>query len=126
MQRQQRGGGKQEALEGALSTHILQPRGAEQHDLLQFFKNQEHTIQDILSDSLKNKQGIKWFLTLQAKLKKYNPEGEVTAIAEPVFRSLNHRLTLESQMEQQIAEAFQKLFKNLEDFQGEGNGWVVD
>lgn len=123
----QRGGGaKQEALDGAVATHTFIPTDVEKHDIMQLFNSKEKDIKIILSDGLEEKKGIKWFLTIQCKFKKYNVENEVIAVADPVFRSFNYRLTLDSDMSEQLAKAYQKLYKSMDEFQGEGSGWILD
>ncbi|XP_046585666.1 uncharacterized protein LOC124292570 [Haliotis rubra] len=71
------------------------------------------------------KKGMKWFLTLRLKFIKYDENNE-SMLAEPVLRTTNYWVTNSSEIDEQLAEAFQKLYTSSQEFQAEGSGWMLD
>lgn len=77
-------------------------------DLLKFFKDIGGNIHQILETRLQSIKCIKWFITLFVRFVKYNQNNEAV-YAEPVFRSSSFACTNDSQIEDQIAEAYRHL-----------------
>ena len=123
--RQQQGGGQVNALEGTAQTEILEPNAGNLWDILQFFVDNKERIQTILSDRFLNVKGMKWFMTLFVKFVKYNQNNEAV-YAEPTFRSVSFACTNESQIQEQMAEAFQHLHNSYQNFERDGSGWSID
>ncbi|XP_046564057.1 zinc finger protein 790-like [Haliotis rubra] len=117
----QTGGGQRSALEGSLRTTTITPREANNVDILQFLADEETNIVDILQDFMSEKTGMKWFLTLKLKYIKYD-ENNQSHLAEPVLRSTNFWVSNLSEINEQLAEAFQKLYTSSQEFQAEGSG----
>ena len=64
----------------------------------------------ILNDRFLNAKGMKWFMTLFVKFVKYMYNQNNEAIyAEPTFWSVSFACTNASQIQEQMAEAFQHL-----------------
>jgi hypothetical protein len=121
----QQGGAIEQALEGTVQKHELLPNDSNKWNILQMYADNDDKLKDILSTSLEEKKGIKWFLTLHVKLIKYDPDGN-TFSAEPVFRSFTLSSTNATQFEDQVGEAFQKMHKDFQLFQRDGSGWTLD
>ncbi|KAK3104922.1 hypothetical protein FSP39_013260 [Pinctada imbricata] len=76
-------------------------------------------------ETLQKTRGIKWYLTLYVKFVKYNQNNEAV-YAELVFRSINFALTNASEIQQHLANAFQKLHNSYQNFERDGSGWTID
>lgn len=120
----QRGGSVESALEGTVQKHKILPNDSNKWNILQMFADNEEEVKEILSTSLEEKRGIKWFLTLHVKLVKYDPEGN-QILAEPTFRSFTLASTNITEFDTQLAEAFQKLHKDFQQFERDGSGWTL-
>ena len=75
--------------------------------------------------ALKQKTGIKWFLTLHVKFVKYS-ENNGVVYAEPTFRSYTAVLSNASQCEEEIASSLRKLHNDYHNFERDGSGWSID
>ena len=123
--RQQQGGGRINALEGTAQSEVIEPNAGNLWDILQFFVDNKVLIQAILTDRLTNVKGVKWFMTLFVKFVKYNQNNEAV-YAEPTFRSVSFACTNASQIQEQMAEAFQHLHNSYQNFERDGSGWSID
>ena len=123
--RQQQGGGRINALEGTAQSEVIEPNAGNLWDILQFFVDNKVLIQAILTDRLTNVKGVKWFMTLYVKFVKYNQNNEAV-YAEPTFRSVSFACTNASQIQEQMAEAFQHLHNSYQNFERDGSGWSID
>ncbi len=121
-QKQQHGEGVH-ALEG--TARVVTLDSGNQWDVLQFFKDNESSITDILVDRMNHVKGMKWFITLFVKFVKYDQNNEAI-YAQPVFRSINFTCTNVSQIEEQLAEAFQNVHNSFQNFERDGSGWTID
>ena len=80
------------ALNGNLKTVQMKPRINEKHDLTLFLKGKKANIFKNLKTELKEKKGVKWFISTQVKMVKYRPDGQ-DEFATPHFRGNCQRLT---------------------------------
>ena len=90
-----------------------------------FFVDNQELIADVLEQALKQKIGIKWFLTLLVKSLKYNENNEAV-YAEPTFRSYTAVLSNASQCEEEITSSLRKLHNDYQNFERDGSGWSID
>ena len=114
-----------QALEGTVESTRIYPTPGNLWDVLLFFVDNQQTVTDILIDALKEKTGMKWFLTLHVKLVKYNNNNE-PVYAEPTFRSYTAILSNSSQSEDDVAGCFRKLHNDYQNFEKDGSGWSID
>ena len=121
--RQQQGGGQINALEGTAQSESKEPNAGNLSDILQFFVDNKVLIQAILTDRSTNVKGMKRFMTLFVKFVKYNQNNEAV-YAEPTFRSVSHAYTNTSQIQEQMAKAFQHLHNSYQSF--DGSGWSIN
>ena len=84
--------------------------------------NEEESIKFDIKEYLLRHKDIKWYLSLEVKYSKTNNEGEEVT-AEPIFRSKNVATTNHDEIDEQLAGAFQQLYKAQEEFQRDGSGW---
>ena len=122
----QRGGNvKIYALDGTVETTTIHHSPANLWYVLLFFVDNQELIVDILVQALKQKTGIKWFLTLHVKFVKYS-ENNGVVYAEPTFRSYTAVLSNTSQCEEEIASSLRKLHNDYQNFERDGSGWSID
>ena len=77
-----------------------------------------------LSQELKTKRGLKWFVSVQVKLMKPKADGS-DEISEPHFRSLCTTTFNHHEIEEQLGEASQKILSAFSTYQKEGSGWTL-
>lgn len=58
---------------------------------------------------------MKWFLTIKLKYIKYDENNE-SKLAEPILRSMNFWTYTVSQIDEQLAEAYEKLYTSSQEF----------
>ena len=120
--KKQQWGGAETSLNGAVSKTSIQPE--QKWDMLKMFSEEERNIKSNIEDVTLRK-GIKWYLAIKMKYVKTNQAGEEVA-SEPVFRSTNLTTSNKSQINEQLAKAFQQLFTTQQEFQREGSGWNLE
>ena len=116
-------GGAEHALNGTVSTTTLNPE--QKWDLLKCFAEVDVQILENLKEDLHIHRGIVWFIGISIKFSKLTPEGE-TILHEGFFRSKNVVTTIEFQLKNQLAEAYQKIYASFEAFMREGSGWCLE
>ena len=77
-----------------------------------------------LSQELKTKRGLKWFVSVQVKLMKLKADGS-DEISEPHFRSLCMTTLNDHEIEEQVGKASQKILSAFSTYQKEGSGWTL-
>lgn len=103
-------------LDGTVETTTIHHSSGNLWDVLLFFVDNQELIANILVQTLKQKTGIKWFLTLHVKFVKYNENNEAV-YAEPTFRSYTAVLGNASQCEEEIASSLRKLHNDYQNFE---------
>ena len=119
-QNKQQWGGAETSLNGVVSTTKIRPE--QKLDILKMLSNEEENINSNIKEDLLRHKGIKWYLSLKVKYSKTNNAGEEVT-TEPIFRSKNVATTNHDEVDEQLARAFQQLYKAQEEFQREGSGW---
>ena len=117
-------GEKREALNKAIVSHMLE-LGEVKTDLLQVLAEKEAEITAILDEDLKEKKGLKWYITVKVRFTKENQSGESVS-SEPIFRTKMAILLNMAGFEEVLAAAYQDLHKKFQEFQREGSGWNID
>ncbi|XP_020915114.2 zinc finger imprinted 3, partial [Exaiptasia diaphana] len=112
------------AIEGSLKVFHYKPRVKEQYDMQLTLKGKKAPINKQLNKQLTMKKGIKWYISVQAKLVKTNSEGEVVT-SEPHFRSCCNTTVNSNEIVKQLNEANEKITKALATYQREGSGWLL-
>ena len=112
------------ALNRNLKTVQMKPRINEKHDLTLFLKGKKANIFKNLKTELKEKKGVKWFISVQVKMVKYRPDGQ-DEFATPHFRGNCQRLTNFNALPDQYEECVEKIKESFQSYQREGSGWQL-
>ena len=113
----------QSALAQTAKTTSWTPQANE--DLLKSMKELEEQIKDTLQSDTNQHRGIKWSVASTVCYVKTSVDGEVQT-NDMTFRTSNAIATSHSDIDRQIPEAFQDLYRQSQDFQDEGSGWSLD
>ena len=117
--------GCETAIKGQLKTILIKPRGnAEKYDLLVFLQGKQANVLQNLERELKERRGLKWFITVQARMVKYRAE-ESDQFTTPHFRSQCERLLNIDELSQQYQESIEKVKESFQSYQREGSGWQL-
>ena len=114
----------QTALDGNLKSIQMKPRENEKYDLSVFLQGKRANALKHLEKQLKEKKGIKWFISVQVEMVKYNTDLEDT-FAEPHFRSNCQRLLHLKDLPEQYLNCVDKIKESFETYQREGSGWQL-
>ena len=112
------------AVNGNLKTIQMKPRINEKHDLTLFLKGKKENIFKNLKTELKEKKGVKWFISTQVKMVKYKPDGQ-DEYTSPHFRGCCQRLINLSALPDQYQECVEKVKESFGTYQREGSGWQL-
>ena len=112
------------ALNRNLKTVQMKPRINEKHDLTLFLKGKKANIFKNLKTELKEKKGVKWFISVQVKMVKYRPDDQ-DEFATPHFRGNCQRLTNLNALPDQYEECVEKIKESFQTYQREGSGWQL-
>lgn len=117
------------AFKDSLKKVGFKPRKEQKHDMSQFLRGKTKSIlgqtKQNQSKELKEKKGLKWFISVKARFVKPKPNGE-DLVVEPHFRSLCMTTVNPHELERQLQEANQKVKDSLAIYQKEGSGWVLN
>ena len=112
----------QQALQNNARVVKFTPRANK--DLLASLKELEQ-LTDEVKNTCAQHRGVKWYIIVSASYSKVTPDGEVRT-ATPTFRT-RVAITLQgTDIDEQIADAYQQLYERADEFQREGSGWSFD
>ena len=114
----------QSALNGNLKTIPMKPCVNEKYDLSLFLHGKRANVLKNLERELKEKKGVKWFITVQVKMVKYRPD-EQDEFSSPHFRSNCQRLVNLNEVSNQYQESVDKVKESFQTYQREGSGWQL-
>lgn len=114
----------QSALDGNLKIMQMKPRQNEKFDLTLFLQETKANVLKHLEKELNEKKGVKWFISAQVEMVKYNIDLEDT-FAEPHFRSNCQRLLHLQDLPEQYLNCVDKIKESFETYQREGSGWQL-
>ena len=116
--------GCESAINENLKTILMKPRINEKHDLTLFLQGKKSNVLKNLKAELKEKKGVKWFISVQVKMVKYTPDG-TDQFAYPHFRSSCQRLMNLNTFNKQYQESVDKVGESFHSYQREGSGWQL-
>ena len=126
----QRGGGGakaiprvQHALQNTARNTQLSPNIS--IDILGALQDLELSIMEILQQALDQHRGIKWYCELIAQYSKLGPDGDVVTL-ENVFRSRTEAANNVNDMTNDLAAAYQEIYRQSQEFEQRGSGWSLD
>ena len=114
----------QSALDGNLKSIQMKPRENEKYDLSIFLQGKRTNVLRNVERELKEKKGVKWFISVQVEMVKYNTELE-DVISQPHFRSQCQRLLHVQDLPEQYLNCVEKVKESFEMYQREGSGWQL-
>ena len=112
------------AVKDSLKTFKFKPRIQEKYDLSKLLYGKKESLVNRLSQELKAKRGLKWFVSVQVKLIKPKADGS-DEISEPHFRSLCMTTVNDHEIKEQLGEANQKILSAFSTYQKKGSGWTL-
>ena len=112
------------AINGKLKTIQMKPRVNEKYDLSLFLQGKRVNVLKNLERELKEKRGLKWFITVQVRMVKYRPDG-MDEFSTPHFRSECQRLINLNELPVQYQECVDKVRGSFQAYQREGSGWQL-
>jgi 23S rRNA A1618 N6-methylase RlmF len=113
------------ALEGNLKTIKMKPNQSEKQDLMFCLERKKTSVLKILEKQLKEKKGVKWFVSVQVKMVKLTPDNE-EKVAFPHFRSRCFTSLGVDELDRQYDEAVGKIKESFLEYQREGTGWQLE
>ena len=111
-------------MKDSVKTFKFKPRIQEKHDLRMLLHGKKKSLVNRLSQELKTKRVLKWFVSVQVKLMKPKADGS-DEISEPHFHSLCMTTFNDHEIEEQLGEASQKILSAFSTYQKEGSGWTL-
>ena len=111
------------AFNGCIQDRTLYPHHEEKYDLLTFFANTKQDVINFLNARL-NQQAIKWYLSVQVDLVKNTIDGEQVQ-QHPHFRSITFTTLHEETLNEDINEAYHKMFKLFEEYMKDGSDLIL-
>ena len=111
------------AMKDSLKTFKFKPRIQEKNYLSRLLYAKKESLVNRLSQELKTKREIKWFISVQVKLFKPKADGS-DEISEPHFRSVCMTTVNVHEIEEQLNEVNQKILSAFTTYQKEGSGWM--
>lgn len=93
-------------------------------DVTQAIAEIDEEVRFNLQSRVNDLGGIKWWISIFVTFVRISPEGE-TQTTEAVFSSETYRLFNDDGISDDLANAYQQLFTNTEDFIALGSGWTI-
>jgi len=113
------------SLHGGANVRNIYPNEDDDMDLSGFFKNVKTEVKQHLHQQSRELNGVKWYLCLLLHLEKEDRQGNKID-SWPHFRSKTYiSLPNVDSTEHDLDEAFQKMFKSLEEYLHEGLAWIL-
>ena len=113
------------ALDDTIRVIEVNNTAAYEADPLLYFKQNEERILAILTNALKDLGAIKWHAVILVRFSKMNEFGELVRV-EHHIRCNSRTATVQINLVEQIAEAFQQLYLIINDFNTLGSGWNLE
>ena len=114
----------QSALGGNVKSIQMKPRQNEKYDLSLFLQGKRANVLKHLEKELKEKKGVKWFISVQVKMVKYREDSN-DEFSEPDFRSNCQRLLNLHELPEQYLTCVEKVEESFQSYQREGSGWQL-
>lgn len=114
----------QSALGGNVKSIQMKPRQNEKYDLSLFLQGKRANVLKHLEKELKEKKGVKWFISVQVKMVKYREDSN-DEFSEPHFRSNCQRLLNLHELPEQYLTCVEKVKESFQSYQREGSGWQL-
>jgi hypothetical protein len=113
-----------EALGGALKTHIINAEGLNKFDPMTFLKHRYEKIKDVIKQNIKERGGIKWYLSMKIKMSRR--KGDANETAELHFRAKCQTSLKIEDTDERVKESIRKMYTSFIEFQRQGRNWTTD
>ena len=113
------------ALGGVFVSHSLNPTSDTEGDLTLFRSEITPHLNNIISDELSRKGGVKWYITCKIELTRSNSEGG-SEIRSAYFGSRSVIELLTNTIDEHISTAFTKIEQDMENFNSTGSNWIFN
>ncbi|VDI51060.1 Hypothetical predicted protein [Mytilus galloprovincialis] len=112
------------ALNGTVETHIFEAKGLNKFDPMTFLKSQYDDVKEIIKFKIKERGGIKWYLSMKVKMSRR--KGDDVETAEPHFRGKCQTSLKLEDIEAGLKESIKKMYTSFIEYQRQGSNWTVD
>jgi len=111
------------AIDNTAHTVTLHPKN--DTDVLLAMQELEHRIISVLTEDLDRHRSIKWYIAIGARYMKLDSEQHVIE-TETAFTSQTRITLLREELDNQIPEFMQEIYKQSSEFTTKGSGWTLD
>ena len=112
------------ALNGTVATHTIHAEGISTFDLMTFLKSKYDDLKDVIKQAIKERGGIKWYLSMRIKM--IRRKGEEIETAEPHFRGKCQKSLKFEDIDEGLRESIKKMLNSFIEYQRQGSNWTVD
>ncbi|VDI26481.1 Hypothetical predicted protein [Mytilus galloprovincialis] len=113
------------ALNGTVRKHIsIEAKGLNKFDPMTFLKSQYDDVKEIIKFKIKERGGIKWYLSMKVKMSRR--KGDDVETAEPHFRGRCQTSLKLEDIDAGLKESIKKMYTSFIEYQRQGSNWTVD
>ena len=112
------------ALNGTVETHTIHAEGMCKFDPMTFLKSKYDDLKDVIKQAIKERGGIKWYVSMRIKMSRRKEEEIETA--EPHFRGKCQTSLKFEDIDEGLRESIKKMFNSFIEYQRQGSNWTVD
>lgn len=114
----------EQALEGTMKTYTITAEGLSIFDPMLFLKAKYDDVKDTIKKTIKERGGLKWYLSMKVKMSRR--QGDEVETAEPHFRGKCQTSLKFEDIDEGMKESIKKVYKSFVEYQRQGSNWTVD
>ncbi|VDI45839.1 Hypothetical predicted protein [Mytilus galloprovincialis] len=112
------------ALNGTVETHTIDAKGLNKFDPMSFLKSQYDDVKNVIKRKIKERGGLKWYLSMKVKMSRRKEDAIETA--EPHFRGKCQTSLKLEDIDAGLKESIKKMYTSFIEYQRQGSNWTVD
>ena len=112
------------ALNGTIETQVIPAEGVTKFDPMTFLKSKYDDLKDVIKQAIKERGGIKWYLSKKVKMTRR--KGEENEKTEPHFRGKCQTSLKFEDIDEGMKESIKKIYNSFIEFQRQGSNWTID
>ena len=112
------------ALNGTVETQVIPAEGVSKFDPMTFLKSKYDDLKDVIKQAIKERGGIKWYLSKKVKMTRR--KGEENEKTEPHFRGKCQTSLKFEDIDEGMKESIKKIYNSFIEFQRQGSNWTID
>ena len=113
-----------QALDGTMRTHTIEAIGLSKFDPMMFLKNKYEEVKDVIKRTIKERGGIKWYLSIKIKMSRR--KGDEVETADPHFRGKCQTCLKFEDVDEGLKESIKKIYTSFIEYQRQGSNWTVE